>query len=149
MNTPVWPHNTTCALIFLTLIAALAIVYLAPRNALYQESCSRRSCVKNLSLKCINETCICETGYIYIGKCILKRGYNEKCHLKIICKDNTNMICKDGVCKCDDSKYWNGKSCVSKSTYNQTCSQDEHCLKDNMLYCDIKIGKCSCDNSTR
>ena len=77
-----------CLFISLILIAALAAVYFAQRPALYKESCVSRSCVKDLNLKCINKTCLCETGYIYIDKCTLKKSYLEQCHLTEICKDN-------------------------------------------------------------
>lgn len=80
--------------ILLALLAALFAVYFAPRAALYQENCEKRSCVKDFGLKCINKTCLCDTGYVYINKCVLKKNYLEKCHLTIECKDNQNMICK-------------------------------------------------------
>jgi hypothetical protein len=138
-----------CASILITLIASLAVVYYAPRAGLHEESCLRRSCLKSLSLKCINSTCVCDTGYIYIDKCILKKNYLEKCHLTSYCKDNTSMVCMDGVCKCSDLKYWNGNACTNKLSYNKTCASDDQCLTQSMLYCDTKTGKCTCDNTTR
>jgi hypothetical protein len=135
--------------ISLILLAALFGVYFAPRQAMYQESCESRSCVKDLNLKCINKTCLCETGYIYIGKCTLKKNYLEKCHLDAICKDNKYMKCLDGLCKCDDYSYWNGSQCVSKSTYQQPCTSSNQCLTLQFLYCDTTSKKCICDTNTR
>jgi hypothetical protein len=138
-----------CCFILAVLIAALAAVYFAQRPGLYKESCLMRSCVGNLSLKCINNTCLCNTGYIYIDKCTLKKDYMEKCHLTSYCKDNTSMICMDGVCKCSDLKYWNGKACTNKQSYGKTCTSEDQCLTQSILYCDTKTGKCTCDNTTR
>ena len=101
------------------LLAASLILFFSPRHSLYKESCEKKTCVKDLELKCINKTCLCETGYIYIDKCTLKKNYQEKCHISAICKDNTKMICLDGVCKCDSESYWNDYMCQIKSTYNQ------------------------------
>ncbi len=140
---------TGFCIIFAILFTALFTVYFAERHGLYQESCMRRSCLKDLSLKCINSTCQCDTGYIYIDKCFIKKDYLQKCHLTSYCIDNTSMICMDGVCKCSDLKYWNGKACTNKVSYAKSCTSDTQCLTQSMLYCDTITGKCTCDNTTR
>jgi len=131
------------------LLAASLILYFSPRHSLYQESCEKKSCVKDLNLKCINKTCLCETGYIYIDKCVLKKNYQDKCHITAICKDETKLICLDGVCKCAPESYWNGTMCQVKSTYNQVCTKDSQCLTSQLLYCDLTQKKCICDSYNR
>jgi hypothetical protein len=149
---PIWAvilGISCCIFILILLSASLSVVYFAPRPGLYQESCSTRSCVKGLSLKCIDGTCSCDTGYIYIGKCTLKKEYMEKCHLTSYCKDSTNMTCLDGVCKCDNLSYWNNKKCVSKVSNGRTCSSEAQCLTDSLLYCDLKSKRCICNSTIR
>ena len=137
-------------IIGITLIALLAAVCFGPRKGLYQENCSRRSCINNFNLKCINSTCNCDTGYIYIDKCTLKKKYLESCHSTSYCGDNKNLICLDGVCKCNDAiQYWTGSTCSSKSTYQQVCYSNNQCLTSQMLYCNISTLLCLCDTSTR
>jgi hypothetical protein len=131
------------------LLAASLLLFFSPKHSLYQESCEKKSCFKDLNLKCINKTCLCETGYIYIDKCILKKNYIEKCHITAVCKDETEMICLDGVCKCAPESYWNGTMCQVKSTYNQVCTKESHCLTSQFLYCDLTQKKCSCDSYYR
>ena len=141
--------SLACCFILISLGAALFAVYYAQRPALYLENCEKRSCIKGFNLKCINNTCLCDTGYIYIDKCSLKKDYTEKCHKTSYCKDNKNMICKNGVCECDSVNYWNGSMCASKSTYQQPCSVDKVCFTGQMLYCDTITKTCLCDNFTR
>ena len=131
------------------LIAALVAVYFAPRAGLYQESCATRSCLKILNLKCINGTCLCDSDYVYIDKCVLKKNYFEKCHLTSACRDNKNMVCLNGVCSCDEKSYWTGTLCFPKSTYQQASTNNNQCLSSQYLYSDTKLKKCICDNYTR
>jgi hypothetical protein len=128
--------------------ASLALFF-SPRHSLYQESCEGKSCVKDLNLRCINKTCLCETGYIYIDKCTLKKNYQEKCHITTFCKDKTKMLCLDGVCKCDAESYWNGSMCQVKSTNDQYCTKDSQCLTSQLLYCDLIRKRCTCDSYSR
>ena len=58
--------------ILLILIIVAIIFSQMPRNALHGESCTGRSCVNNLGLHCINQTCECTPGYVYIDKCTLR-----------------------------------------------------------------------------
>jgi hypothetical protein len=148
---PKWLVGLSCigSAFIVILLAASLLLFTSPRHSLYQESCEKNSCVKDLNLKCINKTCLCETGYIYIDKCILKKNYLEKCHTTAVCKDDTKMICLDGVCKCASESYWNGKMCTNKSTYNQVCTNDSHCLTSQLLYCDLTQKKCFCDIHNR
>jgi hypothetical protein len=126
-------------------VAALTVVYNAPKPGYFNESCSSRSCLSSLNLKCINKTCLCTSEQYYTKKCIDKKGYFEKCgSLTSHCKSNTNMICKDGVCKCTDTKYWNGTKCISKSNYTKTCTNDDQCYLETMVYCDLTKQKCLC-----
>ena len=148
---PKWLVGLCCigsAFIYILLAASL-ILSLSPRHSLYQESCEKKSCAKNLNLKCINKTCLCETGYIYIDKCTLKKNYLEQCHTTAICKDDSKMICLDGVCQCAAESYWNGTMCQVKSTYNQVCTKESQCLTSQLLYCDLTQKKCTCDSYYR
>ena len=135
--------------IAIILISALAVVFFANAPAFYQQSCISRSCFKSLNLKCLNKTCLCDTGYFYIDKCLLKKDYMQQCNDDSYCKDNTSMVCRDGTCTCDNSNYWNGGACISKSTYQQSCTNDNQCFTEKVLYCDSKSKKCSCNNNTR
>lgn len=136
--------------ILLALIAALAVVYFWWRPSLHQESClNGRNCIKGLDLKCINGTCLCDTGYFYSNKCTLKKNYMEQCHQTSQCKDNMNMICKDGVCECESYYYWNGSCCTNENLINKQCKNDVECITDTVLYCDTNLGICACDNYTR
>lgn len=142
------------AFILLGLIAAVVVVSFAKPAAVYQQNCQGRSCMKGLNLKCVNNTCVCDTGYIFINNCSLKKNHSEQCHATEYCKDNVNLVCLDGVCKCAAHQYWNGSSCVVVSTdsalmYGQSCINDKHCITDAGLYCDKKRGICTCDNTTR
>jgi hypothetical protein len=135
-------------IIGIILIALIAAVCFASRKALYQENCATRSCVSNLNLKCINNTCNCDSGYLYIDKCTLKKKYLENCHLTSYCEDNMNLVCLDGVCKCNDAtNYWTGSTCVSKKTYQQVCHSNNQCLTLQMFYCDTSTSLCLCDSS--
>ena len=148
---PKWLIGLWCigCLFVSILLAASLILFFSPRKAFYQENCEKRACLKDLNLKCINKTCLCESGYIYIDKCILKKNYQEKCHITTICKDNTNMLCMDGVCKCGQESYWNGTMCKIKSTFNQACTTDSQCLISQLLYCDLTQKRCTCDSYYR
>jgi hypothetical protein len=136
--------STFCLLITTILILALVLVYFAPRPGFHLESCETRSCLKDLNLKCINLTCQCAPGYYYTNKCNQKKNYLEKCHLSSYCKDKTGLSCLDGACKCSETKYWNEKSCVNKSSLSHTCTSDIQCLDQSMLYCNTTKSKCLC-----
>jgi hypothetical protein len=129
------------------LISAIAIVYFAPRPGLYQESCEKRSCLKELNLKCLDGLCQCADDYYYEYKCNLKKTYMEKCQSISNCKNNTNLVCRDGVCKCYNYQYWNGKLCSNSSSYNQKCTNSSQCDADSILYCDSKQAKCLCETT--
>ena len=135
----------------LFLLAALFAVYLVPiRDAFHEESCTKRQCRKDLNLKCINKTCLCEPGYIYIDKCVLKKGYMEQClTLTKYCQDNKNLVCRDGVCECNETSFWNGSKCFSQSTIQQNCGKSEECLTFKELICDTASNKCVCDTYLR
>ena len=131
------------------LLCGALTFYFAARPGLYQENCATRSCEKNLSLKCINKTCACESNYIYIDKCVMKKNYSEQCHTAFYCQDYKNINCIDGVCKCASSFYWTGVECKAKLTYSQMCTSNTQCLTSQYLYCDSISKKCTCDNYTR
>ena len=130
------------------------MVSLAKTPAAYQQSCEGRSCMTGMNLKCVNNTCACDTGYFFINNCSLKKTYNDQCHLTSHCRDNVNLLCLDGVCKCDTHQYWNGFVCIANPTdptsmYGKSCSNNKQCITDAELYCDTKLGICTCNNATR
>ena len=128
-----------------TITASVVVIDLAPRPGLYQESCLKRSCIKNFGLTCKNNTCDCPTGYIYINKCIMKKSYMEKCHLTSYCEDGKNLVCLNGVCSCNSTQYWNGKICSTMNTFSKTCTSNSQCNSDQLLYC--KLGNCVCNSN--
>jgi hypothetical protein len=136
-----------CAFILLILFSAIFIVSTASRPGLYKESCVGRSCVKDFGLVCKNYTCDCPTGYLYIDKCTYKKTFLEKCNGNQYCLDNTNLVCLDGVCKCNTTQYWNNKICTNVLTYGISCKTDIQCNSMLNLYCDLKYGICGCDSS--
>ena len=46
--------------ILVTIVSSIFIITLRPNPALYKEDCATRSCIKNLGLYCINQTCQCK-----------------------------------------------------------------------------------------
>lgn len=114
----------------------------------FNEDCSNRQCNKKLSLICVNEKCICDKNYFYLKGCQFKKSYLKNCNNNSNeCLDNTNMICSSGVCTCDKSDYWDGQVCKKKSQFAEPCqSSDSQCYSSSFLYCDIKSGKCLCQN---
>jgi hypothetical protein len=131
--------------IAIILTAAITVVVLAPRPGFYNESCSNRSCLSALNLKCINKTCLCTSDQYYTNKCVDKKTYLEKCgSITLHCKNKTSLVCRDGVCKCIDSEYWDGSRCLSKKTYSQSCTSDLQCVSDSIIYCDLTKQKCLC-----
>ena len=131
--------------ILIILIAAIVVVVFAPRDALHTENCKGRSCIKNFGLKCINNTCLCPSEYVYIDKCTLRKNYLDNCVYRTSCKEGTNLMCIDGICKCNSTSYWDGKACLNKGKYNSICSNSSQCLTNSILYCDKSLGKCACD----
>lgn len=137
--------------ILIVLLAGFIIFYTAPRNAFYGEDCSRRSCVKGLNMKCINKTCSCFSNQYYNRGCKNKASYMKQCFSYInasSCEDNKGFTCLDGVCKCDDNvSYWNGKKCIAKKAYKETCQYTEQCIPNLMLSCSTSFKLCMCDDS--
>ena len=149
---PKWVVVLACAIaifLFFTLIVSLIVVSSAKPPATFQQSCEGRSCMKNLNLKCLNNTCQCDTGYFYISKCVLKKSFMEQCKNTSQCKDNANLVCNDGVCKCKAFAYWDGKQCINKTSYGQPCTNNSQCLTNNAIICDKNTSTCSCDKTTR
>jgi hypothetical protein len=129
------------------LFAAIFVVYNAPRPGLYQESCAGRSCVKNFGLVCVNSTCTCPIGYLYIDKCTVKKTYREQCNNNNYCKDNTNLVCLNGICDCSSKQYWNNKSCSNLGSFAASCKFDSQCDDNLKLICDTTYYACGCSNT--
>ena len=129
------------AFIFVTTIVMTLTI---PRPSLYSESCDRRSCLNDLNLSCINKTCLCLESQFYSNKCEEKRGHLHHCRSTYQCKENTNMTCRDGLCKCSNIYYWNSRQCVERKAYLDRCSVDDECRIDLMLVCDTSTGTCGC-----
>lgn len=134
------------ALLLATMIAALVILLKKP--AQHKESCSDRSCEKNLGLHCIDKTCQCLTNQYYLGGCKDKKTYSELCFYDYQCSDNTNMLCIGGACTCNVTMYWNGKKCVQRKNLYEPCTGDQ-CLTTLMLFCNSVTKKCECDWENR
>jgi hypothetical protein len=146
---PFWLIIMFCYLFIFILIILAASLYVnfSKRPGLYTESCSERSCMKTLNMKCINKQCLCLSTQYYIKGCVAKKGYLEKCHGNTsYCIDNLNFICIDGLCKCSKSSYWNDTMCVLKSNYNTSCRNDEACFTDSQIVCDSITKKCLCSS---
>jgi hypothetical protein len=154
---PKWIFITAASIlsfILISLIAAVVVVSLAKTPVNYQQSCEGRSCMKGMNLKCVNNTCVCDTGYYFINNCTLKKNFSGQCHLTSHCKDNVNLLCLDGVCKCDTHQYWNGAICIANPTepssmHGSSCSSNKQCITNAEMYCDTSLGICTCNNATR
>ena len=129
------------------LLAAIFVVYNAPRPGLYQESCVGRSCIKNFGLVCLNSTCSCPSGYLYIDKCIFKKTYEEQCNGNTYCQDKKNLVCLNGVCSCNSSQYWNNNTCSNFLSYGKSCKKDSQCDSSLKFICDTMHGSCACPSS--
>ena len=133
--------------VLIVLFASIFVVYNAPRPGLYQESCTGRSCIKNLGLVCANSTCECPNGYVYIYNCTLKKAYAEKCNGNYYCQDNKNSFCLNGACSCNSTQYWDNKSCSSFLSYGKSCKIDSQCDNSLKLVCDTMYGMCACSSA--
>lgn len=146
---PFW--GTVISVISFISISLLIVIFtctvgLSHYAAVYDQNCIDRSCNKQLDLQCINGKCQCKQGYYYEKGCMQKKSYLEKCNTKLRnCMNGTNLVCRDGVCKCDNLRYWNGRECITRSTYDERCyNSDRECLNDALLVCDLSINKCVC-----
>ena len=135
-------------LIVTIFIATIVVVYNAPRPSLHAETCDRRSCVPELNLKCINNSCTCSENQYFAKKCIDKKNYLEACSSTTPCKNGSSLLCRDGKCKCSNLNYWKDGNCIPKNTFKQSCSSDVECLESKLLYCDTNTRLCTC-SSTR
>ena len=133
--------------VFIMLLTAIFVVYMAPRPGLYQESCLGRSCIKNFGLVCLNSKCSCSTGYLYIDKCVFKKTYAEQCNGNNYCQDNTSLVCLNGACSCNSSQYWNNEACTNFVSYGKSCKTDSQCDPSLKLICDTIHGSCACQSS--
>lgn len=74
-----------------------------------------------------------------------KKDFLERCNGQTSnCRDNTNLICLDGICKCNQTNYWDGEQCVFKKSYRQRCYSDDECSLELMLHCDKRKNRCLC-----
>jgi hypothetical protein len=65
-----WCYLSILGLVAISIIlAASLILNFWKRPALHNESCERRSCLKELNMKCINNTCVCTADQYYSNKC--------------------------------------------------------------------------------
>lgn len=137
-----------CIAIMIALIAGFVLIFFARQPGLYGEDCLHRSCWKGLSLKCINNTCLCESNQYYMIGCHEKKNYYEKCYGNTsYCVENLNMQCIDGVCKCNSSNsYWIDGKCIDYQSYNNPCTTTL-CSIRAMLTCDSSRKICLCDNT--
>lgn len=142
-----WLGGIGAAFILLLIITSQVVVYFAPRPGLYNETCAARSCFTQLKLKCINKICDCLPNNYYASECVPKKSYSENCNHDYQCRDNTNMSCLNGVCACDSNYYFNGVSCVVKSTLKGACTSDSMCLPNKMLICHPTKKVCYCNSA--
>ena len=148
---PFWLLVVSSILLLALLILFISAVTLAAskRSGLYKENCIRRSCMKGLNLKCINQTCSCLTNQYYLNGC-----FNKKNYLEIGCMgsasyyiDGKNLTCIDGACKCNKKSFWNGSSCYLKSLYGGICTTDNQCFfTETRVTCDLTRKKCLCNS---
>lgn len=132
----------TLIAISLFLAASLYVEFGKQPAGLYGESCIGRSCTKGLGLKCINGKCQCESNQYYSRGCTLKLKYLDKCRGNTSCL--SNMVCADGVCKCNSEYYWDSQTCQSKRLYYDPCNTDRQCSSSRRLYCDRSRLRCRC-----
>ena len=123
------------------LLAAVIILLCGRRPGVYLEDCKQRSCAPGLNLKCINNVCRCTDSQYFLNKCIDLKGNSDFCQSPSQCQNGLN--CTAGKCQCDDSSYWNGKKCLARKSYRETCSANQ-CLTDTFLFCDNKTQMCMC-----
>lgn len=151
---PLWLTLTLSGILLLTSIGVVvfcAVFIRSDGNGTYKESCNVfRICNQRLGLKCINSVCDCQFDEFFMITCISRKRYSEKCNTignQSQCLENTNMLCLDGLCKCNQSiSYWNGNKCEPKQIYNESCQSDIQCMTSQLLYCDNKLEKCLCKN---
>ena len=115
------------------------------RPAFLNESCTGRSCLSQLNMKCINKKCSCLPTQYYLKGCHDKKSYLQPCIVNAtVCIESGNLVCQDGVCKCTNTNYWNGKMCISKSSYASFCTKNDQCITEAELVCDATRQMCTC-----
>ena len=147
---PCWLIGTFCFLLASLLIVFGAAMYLksVKRPGVYTESCVGRSCINGFGLKCISGICDCNSNQFYQKGCRPKLNYTEQCMSNTnFCADDQNLVCRDGVCKCDSTMFWSGKQCSSKSSFSSSCYNEDQCLAETKLTCDLNRKLCVCPSN--
>jgi hypothetical protein len=146
---PIWCLCLSSYLCLALLIILAAAIYVAfsGRSSLYGESCVKRSCIKELNMKCMNNSCSCLSTQYYMKGCNPKKAYLEQCLPYVsTCVDNQDLHCLDGVCKCSSSSYWNGSSCTSRVGYLGNCLSSNQCTQGLQMICDSSKKACLCSS---
>lgn len=145
-----WSYIISAFLVIFTTSIAVGFMIpaLSKKPLLYFQNCSSGSCSAKFNLECLNGICQCNINSFFAKGCKTKKNYLEKCHNSSAqCNDNNlNLVCLDGVCKCDDFNYWNGKKCLPRQLYGSYCDKNIQCLTLGLLYCDMNIMQCKCQN---
>lgn len=149
----VFPRWATIITVTILITIAIGVIcfFIAPAvlksDGSYHQDCSfKTSCSKTLALECIRGKCDCNSDKFYAKGCQLKKGYLQHCNGNSdFCTSHSNLVCLDGMCKCDGFQYWNGELCAPKQSFNESCQgNDIACEITALLYCDISANICVC-----
>lgn len=118
----------------------------------YGELCSisNNKCDYSLNLTCLNgNICTCNTNVTFWNGqyCELYRSVNNPCDpYKTPSGCSMTFICANttATCQCPSSYYYNGKVCLSYSSYLEPCYDTSSCLPNTQLIC--SYGLCQCDD---
>ena len=129
------------------ILGASILLVFSKRAGLFNESCTGRSCMNGLNMKCINGHCQCSSDDYYQKGCQPKKNYSEQCFGSTnYCIDNLNLVCMNGFCICNSTSFWNSGKCVNKKKFGESCLSSDQCLTGTKLFCDLKTSLCSCSN---
>lgn len=131
----------TFLLVVVFLLISFLIMKLLPTAALYNQSCTGRSCNDKYNLKCINTICQCSEDEYYRKECVSRKSYLQKCYNN--CLDSLNLLCSNGICNCGSTRYWNGNICAPKKSYGEICTTNNQCSDNLMLICNSNICLCA------
>lgn len=142
-----WIGVLLCLLLITLIIVFIASLFLLKwkRPGLYLEDCNQRSCVPGLGLKCINSICQCPSESYYSKQCLLRKSYHDFCH-NAHKQCESELICLNGKCTCNQTQFWTGLKCLNRASYSQSC-ETKSCLDSLFLICNSFSKVCVCDST--